>query len=141
MKNHKLFNEINSLSKITKIMFNMNHCTGLNRTQERVLILISINKDNTMGEINDLIGIGKGSFTNLIDNLIKMQLVERERSNKDKRKIKLVLTHKGINLSNAIISLMDKHLDNILSNFSDKYIDNLFKTLKILNEFTKEVKI
>ena len=136
MKNHELFNELILLSTVNKTMFNK----GLNNAQTKTIILIRQNKGNTMGEINNLIGIEKGSFTTLVDKLIEKGLVKRKRSDKDKRKISLVLTDKGIKTSNNYIALMDNNLDEKLKFFTEDYKKRILGSLKEINDFLEEVK-
>lgn len=138
MNKDEIFEGISSLPRITKLMFDDLNVTGIdasiNKTQEKVIVLIKLNENNNMGEISKFIGIEKGSFTTLTDNLIKKGLVERVRSNKDKRKIRLKLTEKGDEIAEKIIDVMEMHLDKKLDMFSYNRKLEFFNALKVLNE-------
>ncbi|MEN8906262.1 MAG: MarR family transcriptional regulator [Clostridiales bacterium] len=138
MKKCEIFEGINSLPRIVKVMFDDLDVPSIvprvNKTQEKVLVLIKYNENNNMGEISKLIGIEKGSFTTLTDNLIKKGLIKRKRSDKDRRKISLVLTEKGNEVSNKIIEVMEEHLDRKLSMFSDVRKKDFFNALQTLSE-------
>jgi DNA-binding MarR family transcriptional regulator len=138
LKKCEIFEGINSLPRIVKLMFDdldvSSIAPPINKTQEKVLVLIRFNENNNMGEISKLIGIEKGSFTTLTDNLIKKGLIERKRSNKDRRKISLQLTEKGNIITDEIIEVMELHLDRKLSVFSDNRKNDFFNALRVLNE-------
>jgi DNA-binding MarR family transcriptional regulator len=138
LKKCEIFEGINSLPRIVKLMFDdldvSSIAPPINKTQEKVLVLIRFNENNNMGEISKLIGIEKGSFTTLTDNLIKKGLIERKRSNKDRRKISLRLTEKGNIITDEIIEVMESHIDRKLSVFSDNRKNDFFNALKTLNE-------
>jgi DNA-binding MarR family transcriptional regulator len=90
--------------------------SGLNPTKVNTLIAISVHDgDITMSEASDYVGIQKGAFTRVVDSLCKSGLMERVRSEDDRRKIYLVLTESGEKKANQAHKDMSYHLEKTIT--------------------------
>ncbi|PIP79633.1 MAG: transcriptional regulator [Gammaproteobacteria bacterium CG22_combo_CG10-13_8_21_14_all_40_8] len=69
--------------------------SGLTTPQLIVLKTISDKNQITIGELAKEISLSQATVTTIIDRMEKKQLVQRERSTDDKRKVYVVLTEQG----------------------------------------------
>ena len=68
---------------------------GLTARQALVLMSCDLEEANTMAELASLYGLEASSITRLVDRLEKKRLIERTRSQSDRRKTILSLTPQG----------------------------------------------
>ncbi|HPX47031.1 MAG TPA: MarR family transcriptional regulator [Treponemataceae bacterium] len=91
----------------------LNH--GLNRTCERILMMIWHHGTYAMNELSYDAGLEKGSLTSVIDILEKRGFVSRTRSGTDRRSYLLSATDAGSRLAGRIDTLFITHLEHILA--------------------------
>ena len=65
---------------------------GLTGAQWRPILLLDSGKVNTAAQLAELIGVDTGAMTRTLNRLEAKGLIKRERSNTDKRVVKLALT-------------------------------------------------
>ena len=63
--------------------------------QYSVLAVLQEHGESTMGQLAESLGITMGAVTSLVDRLIHLGYVERERSTEDRRVVKVRLTSAG----------------------------------------------
>ena len=83
-------------------------------TTPQLLLLRSIQKKNqvTIGELAHDINLSQATVTTILDRLEKRELIYRERSVQDKRKVHAYLTKKGISiLKNAPTLLQENFIE------------------------------
>jgi len=90
--------------------------TGLTTPQILLLQTIQNKEQVTIGEIAEEISLSQATVTSILDRLEKKNLVYRERSTQDKRKVHAYLTEDGQNiLSDAPKPLQDEFSNQFLS--------------------------
>jgi len=90
--------------------------TGLTTPQILLLQTIQNKEQVTIGEIAEEISLSQATVTSILDRLEKKNLVFRERSTQDKRKVHAYLTEDGQNiLSDAPKPLQDEFSNQFLS--------------------------
>lgn len=72
--------------------------TGLTTPQILLLQAIRARSDVTIGELANEVSLSQATVTTILDRLEKRELVYRERSTKDKRKVHAHLTEAGVNI-------------------------------------------
>jgi len=83
--------------------------TGLTAPQILLLQAIKNKGKVTIGELAEEVSLSQATVTTILDRLEKRQLVFRERSNEDKRKVHAFWTESGLNLlKDAPIPLQDQ---------------------------------
>ncbi|MEG0568113.1 MAG: MarR family transcriptional regulator, partial [Clostridium sp.] len=96
-------------------------------------------QEATVSKIAESLRISKPNMTPIIDNLISEGLVERLQDPKDRRKILIKLTTKGLELLENHKKIMLKNLRSKISTLSKEDIDTLKEStsslLKILDKF------
>ncbi|QAT17573.1 hypothetical protein BU251_07505 [Candidatus Velamenicoccus archaeovorus] len=78
--------------------------SGLSRSTLNILNIISRseNKGCTHRELSDLLLVSRANITELVDNLVRRNLVERQGSEKDRRLSIVKITRKGEELRNSV---------------------------------------
>ncbi len=90
----------------------------------------------TMAEIAAKIGKDKSTVTALVDKLVKLGYVSKERGTEDTRIIYVTLTRKGLDLKPVFDEISQKVLDVFYADVSEKEKEGIFQILnKIYNNF------
>jgi len=133
----KLGYYIDEVSKQERVLLNTEfQKIGITLSQFRVLNWLWRKGELTQKEIHELIQIKPSSLTNLLNILIKKELVIRKVDNRDARVKKVGLTNKSKSLEPKAWSIIENY-DNKLKNvLSDSEYEITIKSLKkILNSF------
>ncbi len=102
--------------------------------QFKVLFQLYGKEKVNMNEIGENICISNSASTVLIDKLIKMGLVERKRSEKDRRLVEVFMTTDGKELLNKIIQRRHKLIGEILNKITLEEREFISKALIIFNK-------
>lgn len=111
-----------------------NSFINLSLLQIQALIFIKQNEKSQMREISHHFNIELPSATSLVNNLHKLQLVERFNDPEDRRLVRISLTSKGKSLLNRVKNQRKKKLEKILSYLSENEKNELLHIFKTLNE-------
>jgi DNA-binding MarR family transcriptional regulator len=103
--------------------------TGLTQKQFATLILIRANPGVSQADIAVLLGTDRATMMALIDRLDERGLVERRRSNTDRRRQELHLTAVGKTFLVKCDRLLAEHEARFTSRFSEKELKLLFAAL------------
>lgn len=87
----------------------------------------------SMKEIGQLIGKDKSTITALVNKLLKLGYVEKERSQEDRRVTYIILTEKGKDVEGKFNDISKKVYLTAYKNFSKEERDILLKLLKKMN--------
>lgn len=68
---------------------------GLTAVQFRVLQVVGERGQCTATEISQRMGVSQATVTSLVDKLVRQGMVERQRSDRDRRQTNIVMTEKG----------------------------------------------
>ncbi|QUI24312.1 MarR family transcriptional regulator [Vallitalea pronyensis] len=98
-------------------------------------------KKLTMKEIAKRIGRDKSTVTPLVNKLVKLGYVEKEKSQEDKRTTYLVLTNKGKEIESKFRAISDEVISTAYEGFTEEDKEIFLKYLKRLNNnFDVDVK-
>lgn len=103
---------------------------GLTGAQWRPIVLLDVGNVNTAAELADLIGVDTGAMTRTLNRLEAKGLITRERSEEDKRVVKLALTEKSHHLRVEIF----KTIERILNQFFECFSKEEFELYNQLNK-------
>jgi DNA-binding MarR family transcriptional regulator len=92
---------------------------GLNKTEERVLMMSRNHTGTTMQFLSREAGLEKGSLTAVIDSLEAKGLVARERDAKDRRSFIVRPTQAGERLAKEVDVLFIAHLTALLDKLTE----------------------
>ncbi|MFH1868212.1 MAG: MarR family transcriptional regulator [Candidatus Omnitrophota bacterium] len=87
----------------------------------------------SMGQLSKNLQVTMPTVTGLIDRLIRLKLVTRNKSEEDRRKVYIELTPKGRSLIGNLQSIVCRKWERLLSALSAKEVDsfqNIFRKLK-----------
>ena len=93
-----------------------------------------------MTDIAKELSMKPSGATYTVDNLIKEKLIERFRSNKDRRVVLVKITNKGKKLVHSIKEVKGEIWKNILKNFNEKEIEEFTIAIKKVHSVVVEVK-
>ncbi len=107
----------------------------LDITGQQMGILLSLMRGmaSTPLEISKLLGIDTGLMTRMLDKLESKGLLQRQRSDEDRRVIHLILTDKGHAVAAQIPDIAPEVLNHRLRNFSETEFKEF---LRLLQKFT-----
>lgn len=108
----------------------------LSSLQLYTLIFLNQHKNAPMTEIAQEFNIELSSATSLVNNLVKMGLVERKHDKGDRRLVRIVLSKKGSILLQKAMAERSKKIKMLLSSISSSEQHQL---LLILHKFTKKL--
>ncbi|UJF33881.1 MarR family winged helix-turn-helix transcriptional regulator [Paenibacillus hexagrammi] len=84
----------------------------------------------TMAEISKVIHKDKSTVTALVDKLVRLGYVTKERDREDTRVVYVALTPKGIELQPMFESISEELLEQFYNNITDKEKEDLLTILK-----------
>jgi len=99
-------------------------------SQAKVLMFLSYKESFKMKDITEELGIANSSATELIDKLIKEELVERFRKPDDRRVVRVKLTEKGRTFINEIKELKRKFWKSIIEKSEEEDREDLLRVAK-----------
>lgn len=76
------------------------------------------------------------TITRMIDVMEKKGLVKREKNNEDRRKVKISLTNKGIELEHNLVPIVEKHHEHALQNIKESEFKNI---KRLMNQIIENV--
>jgi DNA-binding MarR family transcriptional regulator len=119
-------------------------CSGLSQgelhpSSGRTLHIIIACGRLTMSKLHDLTGFERGSLTTIVDGLIELGYVERIRGEKDRRKVFVVPTQKGISMEKEMHKVIDRHVKQILGKLSSEDRARFFNAIKTLDEIAEKL--
>ena len=104
----------------------------LQLNQLHYLKVIDRTVDMTFGKFAEILDITKPSVTEIVNKLIKLNCVEKERSDMDKRIFYIKLTEQGRNIARLQYLAEQRVVDIIINVFDDEEINTYIKLIKKL---------
>ncbi|MTI68700.1 MAG: MarR family transcriptional regulator [Firmicutes bacterium] len=98
-----------------------------------ILTVLYNNGKLTMKEIANLIGRDKSTVTPLVNKLVKLGYIKKEKCQKDRRLTYITLSNKGIEIEAKYNKISKNLLDTAYENFSEEEQNDLLRLLKKLN--------
>lgn len=104
----------------------------LDITAQQMGILLSLMRGmaSTPLEVSRLLGIDTGLMTRMLDKLENKGLLQRQRSEEDRRVIHLILTAQGRDVAGQIPNIAPDVLNHRLRNFSDSEFSEFARLLQ-----------
>lgn len=112
---------------------------GLNFTHIRAVMMLYFQGPCTMSRLSTLLILEKGSFTPIARKLINSDIIEKFRSEKDRRKYLLKLTEKGDSLAQEVGGAHINYINETLCRLPEEDIPEYFKLIRSLNEFNRKM--
>ena len=109
------------------------HSLGI--AHHKVIHIISINEGITISNLLKKLKITKQSLNRVIKELIKLEIIQFKKGEKDTRLKHVFLTKKGMKIFEEIFSAQKKRIYNALLNSTSNEVNNFNNVIKkIINE-------
>ena len=130
---YKLFHDLKEIQSADTSM-------RLNPTQKKTLLILYTESNSSMTQICRIMNMEKGSFTSVIDGLIKKGLLLRKRDENDRRKIHIYLTDAGKSFVENEIENIRIKLENKIEVLSDEDVTLFYRAIIDLKKITNKLK-
>ena len=108
----------------------------LNRTLGRTLAVVRKHGPVSMHQLGNLVGMPKGSFTQVIDKLVRRGLARRSKDAEDRRVVMVSITEKGLQIVQKFDDHFRKHLSEALAVLQDDEIKAVVNALRTIEHTT-----
>ncbi|MCG8616488.1 MAG: MarR family winged helix-turn-helix transcriptional regulator [Desulfobacterales bacterium] len=88
--------------------------------------------DMTFGKFAEILKVTKPSVTEIVNKLIKLEVVEKKQCSRDKRKYYIKLTEKGRNIARLPFLAEQRVVDIMVTVLDEEEIDTFIKIIKKL---------
>lgn len=112
---------------------------ALNRTDVRTLVTLEEAGPASMNKLGRRVGMAKGSFTQVIDKLVRMELVSRKESPDDRRVIMVSITGKGKEKKRQLDEALVVYLQKRLEKLTDLEQEALLGALRTIEKISKKL--
>lgn len=113
----------------------------LNVSQAITLLSLGYKEPCNMSELADSVSINMSTMTGVVDELIKMGLIERTRSIKDRRVVIVKLTSKGGEILEKVQEYRNKELERVIGYLDEEEREVLIRGFeKVIEAFAKRNK-
>ncbi|NME05522.1 MarR family winged helix-turn-helix transcriptional regulator [Psychrobacillus sp. BL-248-WT-3] len=119
-------------------LLNKNCCSvgsaDISTIQSHILYEIDKHPDRSMQQIADILAVDITTFSRQIQTLIKMELVKKCPSPKDKRVYLLSLTTQGKFVATTIDQSMNDYLEEVFSHMNEFEKETVIRSIQLLNQ-------
>lgn len=105
--------------------------------QIRTLRYIQRHPDSSLLQLSEHLGLTPPSASKLVDGLVNNDLVNREESRQDRRKLTLQLTPSGEEIVNTARAQAQQNLVEKLGMFSDDELKTIMHSMELLQKWFK----
>ncbi len=109
-------------------------CCGVSPTQCHILLKVEDEGELSPSELREYIGLDKSSLSRTLDGLVRLGLLERRESSRDRRYQSISLTGTGRQFVNRLNDECDRYYEPILETLSAEVRERLHKDFKALFE-------
>lgn len=103
-------------------------------SHSEINLILHIRNNRTLSHLSKITQVQKSNMSKLIDSLEERDIVTRNKDERDKRIIFIVLTKKGEEIRNKLVIEYEKNLNEILKNVSEEEIENAIVALEIIKD-------
>ena len=103
-------------------------------TEQWIILQILLRGAMTQKELSEKTLKNKASINSLVSNLLKLELVDKKISEKDKRETRVSLNNKGEEVRARVAKIAAISVDQALNGFSNEEIENLNSLLNRVKE-------
>jgi DNA-binding MarR family transcriptional regulator len=130
---HELMDTTPKIMQSIRTEMRRGHGSDLSIPQFRTLRFVQRNRDSSLSELADHLGLTLPSVSKLVDGLVKQELINRQESTTDRRRLTLVLTPKGESIINTARASAQANLVKILGSLSNEELKIIHHALELLN--------
>lgn len=107
-----MFNVLNTIPRLVDVLMHdfQPDAADMNLTQQKVLLVIAQSEQVTMTFLSRMLAMEKGSMTSVVDKLIHMGYLTRERNPEDRRQVLIQFTASGQTVAAQLGIDLEAHL-------------------------------
>ena len=110
------------------------HSGSLSIVHLNLLMLLRFNGPLTMSRLADLLDVSVASATGIVDRMEKKGVIERKRSDEDRRVVEVHVSEQGEQVFVAMQAERQAHMARMLSGVSDQDLNALLTGLRAVRE-------
>jgi DNA-binding MarR family transcriptional regulator len=130
---HELMDIAPKIMQSIRIEMRRGRGADLSIPQFRTLRFIQRNPDSSLSNLADHLGLTLPSVSKLVDGLVKQELVSRQSSTADRRRLTLGLTQSGEAIVNSARDSALANLAKILSCLSNEELKTIHQAMQLLH--------
>jgi DNA-binding MarR family transcriptional regulator len=130
---HELMDTAPKIMQSIRIEMRRGRGADLSIPQFRTLGFIQRNPDSSLSNLADHLGLTLPSVSKLVDGLVKQELVSRQSSTADRRRLTLGLTQSGEAIVNSARDSALANLAKILSCLSNEELKTIHQAMQLLH--------
>jgi DNA-binding MarR family transcriptional regulator len=130
---HELMDTAPKIIQSIRFEMRRGHGAYLSIPQFRSLRFIQRNPDASLSDLASHLGLTLPSVSKLADGLVKKELISRQESTTDRRRLTLVLTQSGESIINSARANAQVNIAKILINLSNEELNTIHRALELLN--------
>ncbi|WPC42252.1 MarR family winged helix-turn-helix transcriptional regulator [Clostridium sp. JS66] len=139
MNDDKIYELVEEINSISKLINSKKGIGGKHRkftiTTLMIMNQLRIGNVKTLTELSETLGIPNSTVSVVVDKLVKLGIVRRERDEKDRRKVLIYIEDEGLQQEKQIIKYRIEYFKDLFKDASDEEIDCILKGLKVLEKF------
>jgi len=112
---------------------------NMSLSQLNVLMFLETRDHVRMKDIGEKLGVKPSSVTNLVDRLIKAELVERSFDPEDRRVVEVSLSECGKKLIEEVRKTDRKHWEKVIGRIDEKEYEQLLRIIRKMDEAINEI--
>lgn len=137
---HKVLNDLlvhmfNNILRIEEKAITTNQFKDLSINDMHIIEAIDVGEAKTMTAVSVLMKVTVGTLTIAINNLVKKEYVNRERSEEDRRIVLISLTEKGKLAYEHHMAFHQRMIDDVIKKLDKEQIQLLTGILGNLNDY------
>ena len=120
--------------KLLQIDRKENACHGVSLSQHYVIDALNRKNELTMNELSREVGLAMSTLTRIVDGLVRKGYINRYPSERDRRKVCVILTEEGRTLANNLRECSQAFWAEILASIPDDRKRVMIESFKLLND-------
>ncbi len=130
---HELMDTAPKIVQSIRIEMRGGHGADLSIPQFRTLRYVQRNPDTSLSDLADHLGLTLPSVSKLVDGLVHKELITRQESTTDRRRLRLVLTESGESIVNSARASAQANLAKTLSCLSGEELSIINQAMTLLH--------
>ncbi|AKN33470.1 MarR family transcriptional regulator [Clostridium carboxidivorans P7] len=132
-KIYEIIKEVESISKLMNKKVNSKESHKRFTISElMVMSQLRLGEAKTLSEISQILGIPNSTTSVVVDRLVKMGMIKRERDKEDRRKVLVCIKGEGIEQQRQIFKYHMDQFGRLFENATEEEIDYILNGLKTL---------
>ena len=130
---HELMDTAPQIMQAIRVEMRRGRGSDISIPQFRTLAFIQRNPDSSLSKLAEHLGLTLPSVSKLVDGLVKQELVVRQESTADRRRLRLELTQIGASIVNSARIGAQENLAKKLDHLSNPELETIYTAMQLLH--------